>query len=164
MSASSDGYLIGQLAKQARVKPDTIRYYEKLGLLPPPVRTASAYRLYGGTAVKRLRFIRQAQSLGFSLAEIKRILSLRGRGAATCRCVIAMAEASLAETERKLRELHAFHERLNQAVVGWRKSAVRRRRCPAEFCDLIEGLPDGDTPVTLGPRFRRMEAESRIHE
>ena len=97
--------LIGQLAKLAGVKPDTVRFYERSGLLPKPARTASEYRLYDEATVNQLRFIKKAQSLGFSLDEVRRILCLRGQGSRTCRSVIAIAEATLEETEIKLREL-----------------------------------------------------------
>jgi len=97
--------LIGRLAKLSGVKPDTIRFYERSGLLPKPQRLASGYRIYDNAALKQVRFIRKAQSLGFSLDEIRRIMNLRGQGKETCRCVISMAEATLGETETKLKEL-----------------------------------------------------------
>jgi DNA-binding transcriptional MerR regulator len=104
--------LIGRLAKLAGVKPDTIRFYERSGLLPKPSRTASGYRVYNDSALNQLRFIRKAQSLGFTLDEIRRIMSLRGQGKETCRCVIAIAEATLSETETKLNELREFRDKL----------------------------------------------------
>jgi DNA-binding transcriptional MerR regulator len=94
MTADSDKkLLIGHLAKLAGVKADTIRFYERIGLLPKPERKESGYRVYDQAALKRVRFIKQAQSLGFSLDEVQRILNLRGSGRTTCQCVIAMAEA-----------------------------------------------------------------------
>ena len=128
--------LIGRLAKFSGVKPDTIRFYERSGLLPKPSRTASGYRLYDDAALKQVRFIRKAQSLGFSLDEIRRIMSLRGPGKETCRCVISMAEATLAETETKLEELRKFKDTLATNLTLWK----RKRRGPiaAEFCALIE--------------------------
>jgi DNA-binding transcriptional MerR regulator len=128
--------LIGRLAKLSGVKPDTIRFYERSGLLPKPSRTASGYRVYDAAALNQVRFIRKAQSLGFSLDEIRRIISLRGQGRETCRCVIAMAEATLAETETKLKELRKFNETLATNLTRWK----RKRRGPiaAEFCALIE--------------------------
>src|SRR5437867_6730157 len=101
--------LIGRLAKLSGVRPDTIRFYERSGLLPKPSRTASGYRIYNDVALNQVRFIRKAQSLGFSLDEIRRIMSLRGQGKETCRRVIAMAEATLAETEARLKELQCFN-------------------------------------------------------
>ena len=128
--------LIGRLAKLSGVKPDTIRFYERSGLLPKPQRLASGYRIYDDAALNQVRFIRKAQSLGFSLDEIRRIINLRGQGKETCRCVIAIAEATLAETETKLKELHQFKDTLSANLTRWR----RKRHGPvaAEFCALIE--------------------------
>ena len=84
--------LIGQLAKLAGVKPDSVRFYERSGLLPAAKRTPAGYRIYDEPALKQLRFIKQAQALGFTLDEIKRILSLRGQGKQTCRCVVAIRD------------------------------------------------------------------------
>src|SRR5438093_5071896 len=114
--------LIGQLAKLSGVKPDTIRFYERSGLLPKPSRSASGYRVYNDAALNQVRFIRKAQSLGFSLDEIKRIMSLRGQGKETCRCVIAMAEATLAETEMKLKEMQRFREALARHLGRWKRN------------------------------------------
>ena len=130
--------LIGRLAKLSGVKPDTIRFYERSGLLPKPFRTASGYRVYDDAALKQVRFIRKAQSLGFSLDEIRRIMSLRGQGRETCRCVIAMAEATLAETEVKLKEMQAFRNALATNLRRWKK--VSRGPIAAEFCVLIENV------------------------
>lgn len=135
--------LIGKLAKLAGVKPDTVRFYERTGLLPKPQRIASGYRTYDESTLSQLRFIRKAQSLGFSLGEIRRILSLRGRGRDTCRCVVAMAEATLNETKTKLDEMQKFYEALEINLKKWK----RKMRGPiaAEFCDLIESSA---TPLT----------------
>ena len=134
--SNSGKLLIGQLAKATGVRPDTVRFYERNGLLSKPERTTAGYRVYDQAALQRLRFIRKAQSLGFSLGEVRRILSLRGHGVETCRCVIAMAETTLSETEKKLRELTKFKNTLATNLKRWK----RKRRGPiaAEFCALIE--------------------------
>ena len=128
--------LIERLGKLSGVRPDTIRFYERSGLLPKPQRLASGYRIYDNAALKQVRFIRKAQSLGFSLDEIRRIMNLRGQGRETCRCVISMAETTLAETETKLKELRKFKDTLATNLTRWK----RKRRGPiaAEFCALIE--------------------------
>lgn len=128
--------LIGRLAKLSGVKPDTIRFYERSGLLPKPLRTGSGYRVYDDAVLKQVRFIRKAQSLGFSLDEIRRIMNLRGQGKETCRCVIAMAEATLSETEDKLKELITFKNALASNLAKWKQK--RRGPIAAEFCTLIE--------------------------
>jgi DNA-binding transcriptional MerR regulator len=133
---------IGQLAVAAGVKTDSVRFYERAGLLPKPSRSANGYRTYDDDALKRLRFIKRAQSFGFSLDEVRRILSLRGEGRTTCRTVLAIAEATLADTEAKLRDLQKFRDSLAANVKRWRNLPARRK-CAAEFCDLIES--SGDT-------------------
>lgn len=130
--------LIGQLARAADVKADTVRFYERAGLLAKPARTFADYRVYDPATIKQLRFIKQAQALGFTLEEIKRILRLRGHGRATCECVIRMAEASLSEVETKLRELQAFRDGLAENLTRWRRPSGKRPRLAAEFCALIE--------------------------
>ena len=137
MPQEREGYRIGQLAKLADVGPDTVRFYERTGLLAKPKRNPNGYRSYGEAALAEIRFIRKAQSLGFSLDEIRRILGLRGRGQVMCRCVVAMAEATLSETEAKLKALQTFRDNLASNLTRWRKSAGR---ClgTATFCALIE--------------------------
>lgn len=130
--------LIGQLANEAGVKSDTVRFYEKQNLLSKPARTAAGYRVYDEAALKQLRFIKQAQSLGFSLQEIHRILNLRGEGRTTCHCVLGMAEATLRETEAKLQELENFRDGLRKQVQRWRSRTQSGEKMAAEFCTLIE--------------------------
>ena len=129
--------LIGQLAASAGIKPDSVRFYERSGLLPKPQRSPSGYRVYDQAAVSRLRFIKKAQSLGFSLDEIRRIFTLQGQEGVTCRSVMAMAVATLDETEIKLRDLQNFRDLLAANVKRWQK-LLARRKCADEFCDLIE--------------------------
>lgn len=136
MKKQAGQLLIGELAKGAGVKPDTVRFYERNGLLSKPERTAAGYRVYDKAALQRLRFIKKAQALGFSLDEIQRILNLRGRGRETCRCVMAMAEATLAETETKLTHLKQFRDALASNIKRWKRPP--RGPLVAEFCALIE--------------------------
>ena len=140
--AAKKPVLIGELARQGGVKADSIRFYERSGLLPKPERGPNGYRVYDDDAVARLRFIKRAQTLGFSLEEIRRILNLRGQASETCRCVISMAEATLAETERRAAELRSFADRLRTNLERWRKVSPRRGRMAAEFCELIESRND----------------------
>ncbi len=129
--------LIGQLAASVGIKPDSVRFYERSGLLPKPIRSENGYRVYNQAAVTQLRFIKRAQSLGFSLDEVRRILHLKGQGSTTCRSVMRIAEATLEETEVKLRNLQKFRDSLAANLKRWRKLPAQRK-CAAEFCDLIE--------------------------
>lgn len=149
--------LIGDLARLAGVKGDTIRFYEKRRLLPKPRREASGYRSYDERSLKQLRFIKQAQSLGFSLDEIRRILDLRGRGGETCRCVINIAEATLAETEARLAELQTFRDSLRAHLRRWKRTVNPEACAAAEFCNLVESV-GGETAK---PPFAAVESKAR---
>ena len=96
------------------------------------------YRVYDEGILRRLGFIKQAQSLGFSLDEIRRIVALRGRGKETCRCVLGMAGATLTETQRKLDELQRFHNALAERLARWKKQSKSGNELAAEFRALIQ--------------------------
>ena len=105
---------IGELARAAGVGVPTIRYYERAGLLPPPARTASNYRVYRDEAVARLRFIRRAQQLGFTLEEIKGLLELRVNRRTTCADVRSRAEAKITDIEARIRSLRQMRRALTK--------------------------------------------------
>lgn len=96
---------IGDLAKQAGLTVQALRFYERSGLLPKPSRTPSGYRVYVAADVRHVRLILQAKRLGFSLDEIKRILRLRQQGSCPCGEVINMLEEHLRETDEQIRHL-----------------------------------------------------------
>lgn len=99
------GLTIGKVAKEARLGIETIRFYEKEGLIAPPARTASNYRIYPQQIVHRLLFIKRAKSLGFSLKEIKDLLSLRQDPQATKAEVKLQTEGKIADIEQKIHDL-----------------------------------------------------------
>lgn len=109
---------IGRLAKQAGVNIDTIRYYERHGLLPAARRRPSGYREYRGSDVERLRFIRRAKELGFTLNEIGELLSLSGERTADMRGVKHKAEQRLEQVEQKLAELQRIRRGLKQLIAA----------------------------------------------
>ncbi len=96
---------IGELGDRCDVTAKTIRYYESLGLLDEPERTASGYRDYGDEAVERLRFIRDAQATGLTLAEIASVLELKGAGERSCSHTIALIEAHVASIDAQIQQL-----------------------------------------------------------
>lgn len=110
---------IGQVARRAGVGVETVRYYEREGLLEEPPRRASGYRQYSEQVVKRLHFIKRAQKLGFSLKEITELLQLRVDAQTACEEVRQHAEAKIAEVDRKLIEL----QRMRQALIRWPRYA-----------------------------------------
>ena len=128
--------LIGELARRAGVKPQTVRYYESLGLLSPVQRRASGYRSYGVQTLEELRFIRKAQSLGFSLDDVRQILDVARAGRATCSRVLAIAERHLADLDQRIKQLTDLRDDLAGAVKGWKDGGVPER-CGSTFCGLI---------------------------
>jgi DNA-binding transcriptional MerR regulator len=131
---------VGSAAKAAGVGVQTLHYYERLGLLQKPDRTAANYRLYAPEAVRRVRFIKKAQAIGLTLEEIKQILDLKDHGRAPCRKVAELGEKHFAEIDARLARLRAYRRALASALGGWRKENMTERKCAGEFCDLIERL------------------------
>jgi MerR family mercuric resistance operon transcriptional regulator len=99
------GFSIGELSKQSDVNIETIRYYEKIGVMPAPGRSAGGYRIYGADHLKRLSFVRRSRQLGFSLDEIRGLLRLVDGHAYTCAEVQALTLNHLAEIRRKITDL-----------------------------------------------------------
>lgn len=106
------GVTVGRLARRLGLGTETLRYYERLGLIRPARRTAANYRLYGPDAERRLVFIRRAQALGFSLDDIRELLSLHERAGATAAEVKRLTAARAREVEAKLRDLERMREGL----------------------------------------------------
>jgi Cu(I)-responsive transcriptional regulator len=128
---------IGHLARQAGINLETVRYYERVGLLPPAPRSASGYRLFPADAKRRLRFIGRAQELGFSLKEIRELLALRVSPRTTSAEIRKRAEKKIADIEGKIRSLESMSKtlrRLTKSCAG----------CgPASECPILESL-DGE--------------------
>jgi MerR family copper efflux transcriptional regulator len=107
--AQSQTLTTGRLARQAGVGIDTVRFYERRGLLPAPARTPAGYRVYGASAVERIRFIRRAKSLGFSLDEIATLLDLQDNGGRKS-AVKALAQRKIAEIESRIGDLSRMRD------------------------------------------------------
>ena len=136
----SEGALIGQAARAAGVGVQTLRYYERLRLLPRPQRTAAGYRVYAPEAIARLRFIKRAQAVGFSLEEIKEILRLKYEGRSPCECVRGWLRQKLERVEQEVRELARFRRELRATLRRSEKLARLPHRASA-ICPIIETLP-----------------------
>ncbi|PVZ80664.1 Zn(2+)-responsive transcriptional regulator [Serratia sp. S1B] len=130
---------IGQLAKLADVTPDTVRYYEKQGMMEHNERTEGGYRLYSAQDLQRLRFIRYAKQLGFTLGTIAELLSIRVDPAHhTCKESKSIVDARLQEVEEKLTELTRMRDslkRLSDACCGSAHSS--------NYCSILEALEHG---------------------
>lgn len=133
--------LIGQVARNAGVSADTIRYYERIKLLDPPGRTSGGYRSYHPDVVERLRFIQKAQRCGFTLDEVRNVLNSRGTGRVPCRQVIKLAENKLENLESQLIALTALRDGLTKNVRKWKRQKNERQCAASQFCNLIEDLP-----------------------
>lgn len=125
----------GGVAREGGVNIETIRYYERRGLLPKAGRLASGYRAFQPEAVRRIRFIKHAQALGFSLKEIKELLSLRATPRARCADVRARAAEKIGEIDQKLRALRAMKRALEKLVTECTAGAA-----PATDCPILESL------------------------
>lgn len=125
---------ISPLARQAGVGIDTVRYYERLGLLPEPPRRASGYRVYPADTLQRLQFIRRAKNLGFSLEEIKELLEMSRQSEHGVPAVKASAAAKLKDVEERIAELSRMRDGLRQLVEA----------CPghgaAQDCPILNAL------------------------
>lgn len=128
---------IGQLARTAGVSVQTVRYYERAGLLPRPPRTPSGYRVYSPEASVRLRFIKQAQAVGFSLEEVREILRLKYNGRSPCECVRGMLEEKLERVEREMAALRRFRRELGRTLARARKLPHLSHRA-STICPIIE--------------------------
>jgi Hg(II)-responsive transcriptional regulator len=132
-----DGLSIGDLAKATGAKVETIRYYERIGVLPAPARTAGNYRAYTEAHLNRLSFVRRARDLGFHLEQIQTLLRLSDDRSAPCAEVDRIAGAHLAEIDRKIADLKALRRELKDVVGQCRSGAA------ISECRIIEALaPD----------------------
>ncbi len=134
-----DTLSIGQVARRAGVGVETVRFYEREGLLEEPPRRASGYRQYSEQVVTRLHFIKRAQKLGFSLKEISELLLLRVDAQTSCDEVRQRTEAKLAEVERKLVEL----QRMRQALL--QVHSLCSGQGPTGRCPMLDALDQQET-------------------
>lgn len=130
---------IGEFAERAGLPRPTIRYYEQRGLLPEPARSAAGYRRYGEEDVLRVRFIRRAQELGFTLRQIRELLTLHGDPGAAAADVKALAERKLGEIERKIRDLQRMQAAL-QPLAEACDGEGSTHTCP--ILHALEGAPE----------------------
>ena len=130
---------IGVLARRTGLAPSAVRYYERLGLLTAPGRTASGYRSYADDTLDRLAFIRSAQSVGLTLAEVRQVLGVRDAGEAPCRVVTELIVRRHAEVRARIAELRALEQELTQ--LHERAKRLEPRDCdPSGICHVIPKL------------------------
>ena len=130
---------IGALSARTGVKIDTIRYYERIGILPKPARSSGGHRLYAGEHKKRIEFIRRARELGFSLDQVRVLLGLAGGGRVTCAKVKNITEKHIAEIRRRVKDL----KRLERVLIDM---VAQCRADEALDCPILEALASGARP------------------
>lgn len=109
---------IGKLSEATGVKVETIRYYERAGLIAPPARTSGNYRAYGTADLKRLRFIRRTRDLGFTLEEVRAMLNLAAQHDQPCGTIDAIAAEHLSEVDRKIADLQGLRRELSTIIAS----------------------------------------------
>ena len=139
----TSGLTIGKLAKALGVNIQTVRYYERRRLLSPMARRPSGYRLYGEDALRRLRFIKNAQTLGFTLHEIAELLNLRVSSLARCGDVQRKAQTKLVQVEAKFRDLRALARALRSLIQTCRAGQ------PTDRCPILKSLENAPTTQRL---------------
>lgn len=130
----AQGHLaIGELGRLTATKVETIRYYERIGLLAEPMRSTGNYRVYGPDHLNRLSFIRRSRDLGFSLDQVRALLDLSDDQARSCEAIDSIAKAHLAEVDRKIADLRALRRELASMVDQCRCGTVAE-------CRIIDAL------------------------
>ncbi|WP_047309342.1 MerR family transcriptional regulator [Rhodopseudomonas palustris] len=129
----TDHLAIGDLGRQTDTKVETIRYYERIGLLSAPARTPGNYRAYTEEHLNRLSFIRRARDLGFSLDQVRALLDLSDERERSCDAIDTIAKQHLAEVDRKIADLKALRRELNHMITQCNCGTVAD-------CRIIEAL------------------------
>ena len=129
-------FKIGDLSRATDTKVETIRYYERIGLLPQPARTSGNYRAYEASHLNRLSFIRRARDLGFAIEQIRELLSLADQKDRSCEAVDVIASEHLSEVERKIRDLQALRRELDSIISQCGCGTIAE-------CRIIEALSPG---------------------
>jgi len=137
-----NGFTVGQLARQVRVNVETLRYYERRDLIPKPPRSGSNYRVYSLDDLRRVTFIKQAQGLGFSLNEIKKLLSLRAMPRAKCADVRRYATHKIEDINARIRSLVRMRKTLEKLLD---ECAGNR---PVTQCPILESLESEPSTVS----------------
>ncbi|MCA0248226.1 MAG: helix-turn-helix domain-containing protein [Proteobacteria bacterium] len=144
-------FTIGELSKQTDVNIETIRYYERIKLVPAPSRTESGRRLYDDKDVRRLMFVRHARDLGFEIVVIKRLLALQEKPEASCKDVTRIASDQLESVESRIRRLVSLRKELTRMVAACCNNKVAT-------CRIIEVLTESNE----SRRLKRIPGGRRV--
>lgn len=154
-AGAEPGWRIGELARRTGLNPKTIRYYEEIGLLPPPARTGSGYRAYSEETAARLDFIRAAKDFGLTLGEIREILAVRDRDEAPCPYVLGLVRHKLADLQDRIRRLQLLSADLEALVRDAGTVPIEVGARTGQYCHVIESRrlrgpqDEADIPLDL---------------
>ena len=158
----SAGLRSGEIARRAGVSADTLRHYERRGLLGKPRRLANGYRAWPPEALDRVVLIQRALAVGFTLDELAGVLRSRDHGHAPCRDVRALAARKLRDVERQLRELTEFREILDRMLRDWDERLARADdRSPAGLLESLASKPEVRSPLRAVAFDRRRKRKDR---
>ena len=153
MQKSNGNLRSGSLAKATGVSPDTIRHYERIGVLPKAARTDAGYRVYPGSAVERVLVVQRALRIGFNLSELSEVLKTRDGGGAPCRRVFEIAQEKLVGVKANIKALRQTEKYLTQVLVDWEKKM--RKAGPDQQSHLLHSLTAMNNSGEVTTRFRR---------
>lgn len=142
---------IGEVARRSGIGIETLRFYERSGLLDKPLRTMSGYRMYDEAVIERLDFIKRAQVLGFSLTEIKQIITEKRAGQSPCAEVRAIVRQRLQELDERMKEMRRYRNELAKALGEWDKKGDTK----GHVCGLIESTHIEENPTKKTALKRR---------
>ena len=137
---------IGELGKQTGLAVGTLRYYSDLGLLQPSIRGNNGYRYYSRDAVRQVEFIKKAQTLGFTLEEIKQILNVRDRGEKPCSFVQSLLNRKIEQLQTQIEQMTLFKAELEEYRAAWAINPPKSQ--PEEVCPLISSVSLHNTTTT----------------
>jgi MerR family transcriptional regulator, mercuric resistance operon regulatory protein len=150
----------GTLAEQTGVSADTLRFYERRGVLPRPPRDANGYRRYPPAAIARVRVIQRALDVGFTIDDLSRIFKQRDNGGAPCREVFTIASTRLTALEQRITDLSILRDELEQTLDEWKRQLDATP--PGRRAGLLDTLGETESPAKAG-RHRRGPAKAGPH-
>ncbi|MGA8087911.1 MAG: heavy metal-responsive transcriptional regulator [Terracidiphilus sp.] len=146
MTEKPRAFRSGELARAVGISTDALRHYERLGVLPTAPRTASGYRMYPPDSLERVKTVRHALQLGFTLPELAEILRIRDRGGAPCRRVLGMLQEKLDALHERIAELQQTQKYMEAMVSEWRSRIAQSRSGEKAF--LLHSLSAAPVPAT----------------
>lgn len=152
-------YSPGELAELVGVSTDTLRHYERKGVLSPPRRGPNGYRQYTPESVERLQLVRRAMAVGFTLDELAKFLKEKERGGSPCASVRELASTKLAEVEERIRELKTLRSELKDTLHDWDGRLANRQN--GERANLLDHLPVRSTKADKYSRLHKKRRKER---